>query len=116
MAAAAATGGSIVSALSSALGNLTVGQTLALGGHLTTSNEAKAMSYITAMKLNPPSAASYLALLGAIPNLPDQVMTWASSAVGAIGTPVFNADLDNALAALQTQLGSEGKLQQAFGI
>lgn len=105
----------IVSGLSSALSGLTPGQMLLLGGHLTTSNEAKAMSYLAAMAANPATAAAYLALLGSVPNLPPQVMTWASNAVGSIGTPVFAQDLAQAQAALQQVISSEGVLQQAFG-
>lgn len=117
MAGPAATGiTSVVSSVASALGSLTPGQTLLLGGHLTTSNEAKALSYLAAMAANPATAAAYLSLLGSLPNLPAQVMTWASQAVASIGTPAFTTNITNAEIALQDQMASENAIQQAFGI
>lgn len=117
MSGPAATGISgIVSGLSAALSGLTPGQTLLLGGHLTAGNEAKALAYLAAMATNPATATAYLPLLGGLPNLPPQVMTWASAAVAGIGTPAFASNIANAEAALQQQMASENALQQAFGL
>ena len=118
MAGPAATGiTSVVSALSGALGSLTPTQTLLLGGHLTSGNAAKAMSYISAMIGNPAGSGAFLALLGSVPNLNPQVMTWASQAVASLpNLALFNSNMTQAQVALQSELASENALQQAFGI
>lgn len=115
MANGAAAGG-IVGAVSSAISALTPGQVQLLGGHLTNSNEAKALQYLFSMQTTPAAAGTFLALLGSIPNLPQQVLTFASTAVAAGPGPVFTQNIAEAQAALQQSLASENAIQQAFGI
>lgn len=108
---------SVATAVSTALSALTPGQTLMLGGHLTSSNAAKAMQYLSAMVGNPAGAAAFLALLGSVPNLPPQVVTYASQAVASLpNSALFTQYMTEAQTAVQGILSSENSIQQAFGI
>lgn len=109
--------GGIASTIAGALGALTPAQTLMLGGHLTSSNAAKAAQYLAAMASNPAGAGAFLALLGSVPNLPSQVVTLASQAVASLpNMQLFTQYITEAQVQVQTVLSSENAIQQAFGV
>jgi hypothetical protein len=107
----------ILSGLSSALGALTPGQSLLLGGHLKSSNEAVAMQYISNMVQNPVGASAFIGPLAAIPNLPASVMTFVTQGIASLpDVKAFNAAMTQAQVELQRSLASENTLQQMFGV
>lgn len=109
--------GSILSGLSTALAGLTPGQTMLLGGHLTSSNEAKAMQYISMMLANPLGSSAFVASLAAVPNLPATVMTYVGQAIASLpNVAAFTAAMTSAQVELQRSLSSESTLQQMFGV
>ena len=100
--------GSIASSISSILGNLSPGQLWVLGHHLTSSQEMQALQILSNMEQNPALAPSLLPSLSTIPNLPPEVLTWVTS---AIGTPAsFANDMAQAMAALQAAAVHPGLL------
>lgn len=108
---------SVISTVASVLGSLTPTQTLLLGGHLTSSNEAKAMQILAVMQANPMQASAFVGSLSQIPNLPAQVMTLAGEAIASLPNTVqFTSYIVQAETAMQTALASENALQQAFGL
>ena len=103
-------GTTVATALSTLLGGLSNKQLFALGGHLTSSNEAKAMGYLAAMAANPGGAGAFIGALATIPNLPPQVMTYVSAGIANPAT--FSENIANAEAALQTAMTNSGVLGQ----
>jgi|SRR5271166_529006 len=99
---------SAISGLATVLAGLTPQQLGFLGNHLSQSNEMRALQIIMSMQTNPGLAPALLPSLGAIPNLPPQVMTWVTSALGS--PAAFGPDLAQATAALQTAATSSGIL------
>lgn len=110
------TAGSLLTNLATGLSGLTSGQMLLLGGHLTASNGAKGLLYLSNMLAMPAQAGTFLNLLGQLQNIPPEVVTDATSAMTVIGTPAYAQAIMQAQAALQRVLASENAIQQATGI
>lgn len=104
----------IISALSSALGALTPGQLRMLGSHLSSAQEMQAMMVLTNMRSSPASAPMLLTSLAVIPNIPAQVMTWATAAASNPAAPDFSSNINQAIAALQSQTTSPNILGGLF--
>lgn len=97
--------------LSTILSNLGTGGLLALGNHLTASNEARALAIVDSMSSNPATAGSMVAELTQIPGLPETVLTWVNEAVAAAATPaLFTEYMVQAKAALAQAMVNPGIL------
>lgn len=96
-----------------ALGN-TPGALQLLGGHLSSSNEAKALGIIDAMSASPSTAASLVSELTTIPNLPATVTNWVNE---AIANPAqFATYMANAKDALLQAMTNSGTLGGLLGL
>lgn len=105
--------------LSTALASLGTGSLLALGNHLTQSQELQAVSVLDSMYSNPAAAAPLLPSLTAITGLPAVVMSDVESAVAAMAgaTPdiaTFKTDIQQAKSALLTAVTSPTTLGSLF--
>lgn len=107
----AAATSTVAGGLSSLLSSLSGRSLLGLGNYLTSANEARALSILSAMAANPTGASALYGSLMAIPNLPPAVGGYVSAALASPAT--FTANLEAAEQALVAEFTSETALQKA---
>jgi len=95
-------------ALGTALGTLvqTPGAWSLFGHKISSSNEGKAIDLIDKIQMSPTLATAFLTQLAAIPNMPDQVMTWVEDAVANPTGPDFHQDLNQAKTVLAASVAT----------